>query len=182
MLLDKHGAVLQAEVRTRDLFVDNGFYAREILAHWPQQLGPPADSLSDTRLARQAGGSIRSVSRWVATIAAVPYAVPMGDKWHFDPPVAIGEKLIAINNILGYPGTQIFPFFHTPEATVDFELEYLWPSPEVDWVYKRLVELATEFCSEYLRKEGVAANDFLNGVIDPGYMAADPQEGRSLAT
>lgn len=162
----------QAEIRTRPLVIQNSVFAKEIRSAWAKHLGTEVPSLKRTRLGRQAGGSIRTVSHWLATIPldlAVIIVPRLGNM--FDPPFAIGDSIMGIENISLYPGLEIFPFRHSEIAIHDLETTELWPSIETDWMYKHLQDVVRVTCADYLREEGVAVDDFASGLIDPGYKA-----------
>lgn len=169
-MFERYGGAIQAEVMTRPLVVDHTFYAREIRSSWSKRLMSQVPPLTDTRLLRQQGGSIRTISRWIASVSSQLDVVELPEfGFVFEPPFAIGEELIGVENISRYPGLEIFPFKHTVEAVIDLAPDYLWPDPETDWIYEHLMNLFAVSYLEYLEREGVAVNDLRRGLIDPGY-------------
>lgn len=178
-------------MRTNPLVVNYRFYDQEIRSSWSKRLRPnlppeveaefvkdgtlyekEVPPIKETRLARQHGGSVRTPSRWIASVAMDlqvemnPLAGPL-----FVPPIAIGEELIGIENIDRCPGLDIFPFKHTPGLATNLTTADLWPGMETDWIYEHLSMLIATTKLEYLEKESVAVNDFKKGLIDPGYEA-----------
>jgi hypothetical protein len=170
MVFEKHGGSLPAEVRTRPLVVENTLYAREIRELWAARLHRSVPSLENTRLGRQMGGSIRTISRWLTTIPAwldVMNVPGLGNV--FDPPFAIGESLMGIDNVNRYPKLDIFLFRHSAAEVSGLSPEYLWPTPTEDWLYKELMDAVTASRAEYLERGKIPANDFARGILDPGY-------------
>jgi hypothetical protein len=164
------GGKLQVEIRTRPLVVGNTFYRRQIREAWSKRYADDVGDLADTRLMRQSAGSIRTISRWIATIAAGVGGVMLDNGPPvFDPPFAIGEELIAVENINRYPGLEIFPFRHRRDVEIDRTTDELWPDADTDWVYRHLMHLFTTDHSEYLDRHGIAVDDHHRGLIDPGY-------------
>jgi hypothetical protein len=165
------GGKLQVEIRTRPLVVSNTFYRRQIREAWSKRYADDVGDLADTRLMRQSGGSIRTISRWIATIAAGVGGVMLDNGMPvFEPPFAIGEELIGVENISRCPGLEIFPFKHRRNIEIDRTTDELWPAADTDWVYHHLMHLFAMYHSEYLDQHGIAVNDHERGLIDPGYL------------
>ncbi|MCU1265714.1 MAG: hypothetical protein JWM21_2032 [Acidobacteria bacterium] len=168
-IFEERGGTIRAEVRTRPLVVDHGFYEREIRASWRKRLMDEVPPLTDTRLLRQRGGSIRTISRWASSVAVELDAVKHPNLgFVFSPPFAIGEELIGVENINRYPKLEIFPFTHSAYE-VDLSPDYLWPGEESDWMYKHLMTIFENRHFQFLQKQNVSVDDLREGLIDPGY-------------
>jgi len=144
------GGGVVAEVMTRPMVRDSRFYVDHLAATFGA-----ARDLAATRFGRQAGGSIRTVSRWKAAIPARPDVVtfPGTGSLAFVPPLAIGLELMAIENVDRYPGLRIFTFDHGRPAPLPTR-EALWPERRSDWLWNDLAE---------------RIGDPYSRLIDPGY-------------
>jgi hypothetical protein len=91
-----------------------------------------------TRVGRQHGGFVRPPVHRVCRVAGrVQIRSTPGFKTFF-PPVAIGEKLQGVGNSLTLPDMEAF-FFRHSDYHVPLEAEYLWPGPEDDALYARIL-------------------------------------------
>jgi len=127
--------------------------------------------LDDTRMIRQRGGFLIPSCTWECT---VPKYVeiehePVLKNRFFKPSYAIGERLVAVENLCQYPRLEAFFFLHSAEEISELSREYLWPEIGRDRFFHLLSVVVSVNNSEYLAKHGCEADDKEHGILDRGY-------------
>lgn len=128
------------------------------------------DRIQDTRVIRQNGGLIRPPIVYQGQI-------PRNGKIEIDeygdflvsPAVCVVEKLIGVYDLLAYKEVEAFFFEHSDHEIKDYAPSFLWPSEDVDTMFRVTSLFAHMNSLDYLSDFNTDVDNQELGLIDRGY-------------